>query len=97
MAARVQTVKRRTPHLFLREVHSASVAGAHAQLCHPQVGPQTRLEPWGPVVNILHVHRDGGYRREEGFVGGRAIERVLERVSQLRGTTEAAAPTLIYS
>lgn len=72
-------VCRFTPaHLLLREVDFASVAGAHAQFGHPQVGPQTRLEPRGPVVDVLHENRDGGHGREEGLVGGGAVEGVLE-------------------
>lgn len=67
-------------HLLLREVHSASVAAAHAQFRHPQVGPRTRLEPGGAVIHVFDVHCDGGHGGEEGLVGGGAVEDILQQV-----------------
>lgn len=68
-------------HLLLSQIHFASVAAAHAQFGDSQVGPQTRLKPRRPVIHVLHVHRDGGHRREEGLVGGGAVEGVLEHMT----------------
>lgn len=84
-------------HLLLSEVDFASVAGAHAQFGHSQVGPQTRLKPRGPVVNVLHENRDGGHGREEGLVGGRAIEGVLKRVAHFAGQrqTRSSCPNVV--
>lgn len=75
-------------HLLLGEVDPATVASAHTQFGQPQVGPQTWLKPRGPVVNVPHVYRDSGHGCEEGFVGGRAIERVLKPVAHFRDQSE---------
>lgn len=72
-------------HLLLGEIDFASVAGAHAQFGEAQGCPQTRLEPRRAVIDVLHVHRDRGHGREEGLVGGRTVERVLEHETRFTG------------